>query len=610
MDTEKMKTLLVIDEKINPSSLEKYITDTIEIIFYSDDLDFLDKLKKFLDRHQFRAKIIEPKKRMSRIAEEERKGYVLFVNRLARMKMGKKTLARRYFSLRFGSLWYYSFVYEKNSISFDAFHQYCFLRFLREKIKRGAYDRIVVSLHDRVLAKSMASSLSHDDIQINTSFSISPGRLKFLIAGLFVDMVKLLLQKLLISRYLGKKNLNPHGEKSLFFIYYPFVERKELDGGYLRSHYFKQFQYQLDRKHCFIGEFLDTPDMSFKDFISKLSSAENRNNHFINVGFIKYKQLLWLFFYSVFQQMKTLPVLLRFKNIKHHGVDMTRPLKAEITQFFWSGKLMRVLINSVLLENIGNQRDIYYIFENFGWERALSYKAHQLDENPRVFAYQHCPFGDNYLHFYCDQDIPGLYLPDKILSIGKAFSNKLISMGWGEEKIEVTIGFRYQYLKRFRGDDDHRKPSLLVLFSIDRRESQLFFRILRKTLSGIKGYVDRILFRTHPVLPKEAFMESVPKDWEEINSIPLPELLRKVKFVIAGQGGAAVEALVMGSVIFQPLSNIKVNMGIFTEHDYENICIFDENRFPTQVSQTNKQKTVVNGHEIFNFTSSYGDLAH
>ena len=121
--------LLIIDHFFDPKKLSSDVFCSFDVIFCSDDLIYLEELENYFRENGWRYKVFQPKKVISKIAERERDQYVNFINELSDIKLGANSLRAYYQTERFGSLWYYTYLYEKNTLVFNSFHHYCLFRF-------------------------------------------------------------------------------------------------------------------------------------------------------------------------------------------------------------------------------------------------------------------------------------------------------------------------------------------------------------------------------------------------------------------------------------------------------------------------------------------------
>lgn len=560
------RVVLIIDEGFDPAEFEKITGAKLEIIFYSDDVQELARLKDYLNQRGIVFTILEPKQELSGIARSSRESFIDGVNGLAQLRIGSRPLKDFYNTRRFGSLWYYSKLHEKNTIASAAFHDYCFLTFVQNHV--GCHDgtRVIVSIRDSLISAAIKSMMPFAEVRRRTKLLelVKAQKRKLSFVRSFYRFV---LWRIQIRTTLGKRTPRSNG-RDIFFTYFPFVDGKEFKDGYLRSSYFKEYQEQLEARCDFVGTYLPGTGISFGRFLSLLKTSRNSDANYLLLEFVSLPQIIGLFLINCYFVFRTLFAFRYIRHFRLGNIALGGHLWGDLLSSFTGEKIFHAMVCGEAISNLHPSGDVYYLFENFGWERAVVHSSHLRTEAKSLIAYQHCAFGDNYLHFSCDRSMPEAYLPDYIQSNGPVFAKKLIRFRWKPEKLLPSPAFRYQYLRRIHPSES-KENSLLILFSIDREESSLFFHVLKDMLK--EQTVPEVMYRTHPALPGRVFMKDVPGWWKEANSDPLPSLLTRTKYVIAGQGGVVIEALLSGGAILQPLLNRRVNMSIFLPGDFDQI---------------------------------------
>lgn len=583
--------LIVADESIFLGESPSLLVGSSTLIFLSDRIRELNEFR----RTHSDLSVIEPADFLPRVAERWRDRYVEAVNSF---------LGKEFFDFgNYGDFWFYGHAHEKNTLGRPAFHLFCQFQFVVEKARELRVLRIHLCVrHDRgrdVLAKSLKGAgfeviLLGDGVDrvCTEGFVFFASALRLLKSFLQVSY-----EKGLAFWHLGRRDRLPSRE--IFVVYYPFLDRARLEQGVLRSNYFGDHQDEIEKDTTFIGIFVKGTGMSISEFYRGLAHTKNSARHLTYIELVSLLDLLLAFSLSVRTFFRAWFLKQKIQSASFELFALGDLIASDQIESGIDGTLIQAFLVSRAIMSGSECTRIRYLFENFGWERALCRAAHS--RGWRVEAYQHCVFGLNYLHFSKDARMPEEYMPDQIGAIGPFFVERLQKMGWEPSRITSTIPYRYHYLKSIAQVSDGKpvQRGVLILFSIDEAESSSLFEILAGAFETQEDYP--IYFRNHPALPQRRFMEKVPAHWVNVTAEPLTRALSRVGVTIGCQGGVLVEALLMGQELWQVRSNRWVDLAALEPGTFSGVRLFSE-------AIVSDRKKLGLGRSFQNSTCHYKDL--
>ncbi|MFC2156818.1 hypothetical protein ACFLT9_03175 [Acidobacteriota bacterium] len=395
-----MDTLFIVDDSFPLSRLSTKTGDNLGFVLYSDNSGFIEDIKDFCEKNYIQCRFFFPSNEINRIASEKKQEYIHFIDSLGHKPLNKKgrTLSESLFSKSIGeSLWWFSAIHEKNTTGFPSFHLFCFLEYLSHLIDELKFSEIHIHVslrnNGRLILNHVKSRL---DSQIRLGWSIKHNLKNIkMYFGLLYGVFILIRRKRLIQKRLGKRSPS-FAAKHLYFLYYPFIDKDKAESKYIKSNYLKDYQEELEtQRTIFIGTFVGDEISGYKEFLEFLANSRNLHHHYLVEELISWPVLIRLFLYMLIIQLKVLFLWRKVRAVKFYDINVASLLKKEFLRSFFDTKIFHTLL---IYNSLGSFKDdsvesIYYIFENFGWERMLCLAARKKIPGSQVIAYQHCPFG-------------------------------------------------------------------------------------------------------------------------------------------------------------------------------------------------------------------------
>lgn len=500
------------------------------------------------------------------------------------------------------SLWWFSFISEKNTFKTDSFNRLVQLDAIVSLINAKKMEKILFGCSSKKLADTLSAYASKNHI----GFKLLPVRttvnLKMRVKefqGLFYLKHSLHLAYLILRNYLrgfiikhslkGLKRIQSANEELMIITPYPNFKLELASKGIFKNKFYADLQGELSKngqKIIWVAMYNSVASVSFRESLEYA-------NKFIKNGY----ELFFLEeFHSLKIQIKALLTVfingLKFLRIQRSirlqytfGEYNFYPIFKDEWYSSFTGCIgyLGVLYYNIFMAMLRKFKvgRCLYSCEMHAWEKALISARDKLGINLILYAYQSGTISGMLLNYFnASEEIngDGTYLmpkPDKIICNGKIPYSYIRSSGWPQKKVAIAEAIRYNHLKQYLSNAGYlkKKKVVLVAFSISPEESSAIFNICCDGLRDLRNNIE-VWIKPHPFLD----IRKIPsysllglEDFSfQVKYDPVEHLLSEARVVIAGESSVSIEALASGcSVIIvdtpewfgmSPLRDIKSEM--------------------------------------------------
>ncbi len=642
-----MKTLIVFDSWLAIKELNFAIfnaEDEIHLFALTSRRVIVDALQKKLSNKGCKVNVVRTGELINYNAEKLRGRYLKFIATLPKQFKYNETNLKEFFAIdKYASLWWFSLVAEKNTYKSNAFNTLVQFDAIvdvidKENIKNVVYSSDNNKLRCALTGYTKARLINFKTVPTGRKKTIKNKMLEWqqlffvkhaiiLLYGVITFFFKTLKIKNKLNKFNSpRRRLGRISEKDKALIcitYYPNFDislaKKE---GILKNKHFGCLQDSMEDDKANIIWIAMYVQNNIMDFTDSINYAEK----FIEKG---YNLFLLEEFNSVFIQVKSLFTMiksaikfLRVKKIiakmhEFNGYNFYAIFKDDWYSSFMGRTgyygILYYNIFKLLFDKLGTGKYLYFC-EMHAWEKALILARNAVNSENILLSYQPCTVSKmllNYFNHKQEIEDNGNYplpKPDKILCNGQVTYRYMKECGWEENKIMIVEAVKYNYLKKYLGIKwEKRRKNVLLLFSIDPRESSSILNIAYESLKDIHDI--EVWIRPHPFLQLEEVFRLAgisQKDcFFQIKNGAIEDIFSEVRIVIGGETGVCIEALAFGCEVINvnvpewinmsPLKNInsKIIRTVNSADELEKtvLDIFDE-KYNSQLHIQESQKII------------------
>ena len=515
--------------------------------FYIGSFKGLESIRRGLkeNNRKFIAKEIES------IVDSLRNNFVGYIGQLSRQQSNQ-------------ILWYSSGMASKSISQTSIFHQYVYLKLLKEISEKENEDILVVT--DDVELLENIKQMKFERVKILGNRSFRKNYLHEKVQGYKRILKYILLWTL--SRFLRMRNRNL--KEFDIFIHSWIGERTFSDLPRFRDPYLGD-----------LGEFLRKKGYNICRLTPVLLRPKEMyrlRRHFNDIAY----PLFYLGFKDLIKSIFT-----KFTATVHNN-DFTKCRDLEVLNFLAKNEVVKENRSKVYLEylmlansyknlrlKIKDDAAFIYPFENQPWEKMLNLAFIQL----KRIAYQHSTIPYNWLDYRTSQFEDNGSFPEIILTAGKKWSS-FLKKYYTSSVVEEAGAFRFPHFfkeKQIKDIKDRSKIIVMALpfnpaISIAMQKSLL--RLLNK--NRLVNY--KIKIKAHPILPKFAYLNKDFSSYKNSEFVDdnLEKLLDSCNVLITSGSTALYEGVFAGvkTLCFVPEGLSLGNKYFIEEHI---ITAYEEN---------------------------------
>jgi hypothetical protein len=153
------------------------------------------------------------------------------------------------------------------------------------------------------------------------------------------------------------------------------------------------------------------------------------------------------------------------------------------------------------------------------------------------------------------------HLPDLVCAFGR-LPHRVFSDGLGGSRVGLIGGIRYSFGGAVAARRESEPVEVLVATSSGESEA---VGLIHAASIVMANRVGTVVFKFHPLLPLDAEVRRIAKDYPSLNyritDEPISELLDSAALMICGGTSAAMEAVVAGCMplVFRPIGELAAN---------------------------------------------------
>lgn len=588
-----MKTLLVIDSGIKPDRFRDLFLihkgGDFDLFQLSGTSSAIKDLAETLNSNSRNIKFLDSFALINEQVDIMRLEIPSWSYSISKAAVGGRSVKERLLLPGKGvSAWWFGLISEKNTYKTDIFLRVCQSNAIRKLLDGGAYDNCVFAVSDAGLLKSFKKACLKNKVKYHVMkstpfysslfFNLFSSQL-FRILSAFSYSIRLFIRgwicRLAFKQLKGaRRNKN----STLFFSYFPAVDKADVSVGLFRNKYAVVLQDEIQRSGLRVSWVLMYVHMlngyNFQESVALAKSfIKNGESLFMLEEFVTFDILLeglylwvWLLKESrlIFKRLDK--CLLNASPFNDHNGHYLKNLWQDS---FVGPKAAEGILNFLVFKKLFKVNECatrcFYLFEMQSWEKALNAASKLYPERTlRTIGFQHSVFSKNdfqYLYsreeFAEQNTLLRLPLPDKLICNGEVSLDFFGRLGYvGARKVEAA---RHIYLASVISGKHlqsfKKEPFLLVLCPINKTETLNLLNIVGEIFGKVPGW--EIAIREHPAQPlKDIFKMNACFGRNLKHLISREDLstsLRRAKAVLTTSGAASIEALAFDCEVIVPL---------------------------------------------------------
>lgn len=242
------------------------------------------------------------------------------------------------------------------------------------------------------------------------------------------------------------------------------------------------------------------------------------------------------------------------KSVLFCGLDMTDFIKYCLRKDYEYNEANKNLIYYYYVKGLLRKIKVskfIFTFENQSWERMSILALRKYSPETKIIGYAHSSFRPYLVGYLCSKEekdcIP---LPDKIVTVGKAFKMILEEYGNYNDKVELSDGcaLRFEYLFKKEKIKWNRDGNILVALSMDIVYSLKMLKFLCDAFSG--NSMHKVVIRSHPFTPAEDMINKydmkLASNFKISKNLAFKEDLANASVVIYADTTSSMEAVMCG----------------------------------------------------------------
>jgi surface carbohydrate biosynthesis protein (TIGR04326 family) len=577
-----MKILLIFENRFDLNRLKKKIVSlnaaNISILALTSERKFIASVNEAclsIIAKEGSIDFIESAELINNEVDNMRSRIFKWSADLGAQKVGAKSLIE-WFMLPCGgvSSWWFSLVSEKNTLETDVYFRIAQLQAIDKVVLCGDYDLCIFSSSDYLFSKAVKNLCHRHELGVyvllNPTIIRINGYLSNILtalSGLAVYALKTVAARL----YLGSVNnrVKRVGESTLLVSYFPAVDKKAAEKGFLKNRYAVPLQEklaQMSRKIVWLWMYVPLDGNNYimaLRFVKKFHKGGEIN--FLLQEFLSFKILFkalfaWVRQVGIFKRLRrAMPKSYMYENLSipesHIFIDSLM-MRSFAGWTAMKGILYFELYKNVFAKCDGIKTCLYYS-EMLAWEKALCAAKKIMAPEIKTIGFVHSSMPANlFSYFYHPTEMSLMPLPDHLACGGDIIYDLARSHGY-QNAVKVE-SVRYLYLNDYLADEESscaRDNIVMIAGSIKESETKALISIFNEAFPKPEGF--QIWLKGHPYLPFDNVLRSLNIDIKKsgyvIKNDPIENLLKHVKILVVGDSAVAIEALAASCKVIIPI---------------------------------------------------------
>lgn len=317
----------------------------------------------------------------------------------------------------------------------------------------------------------------------------------------------------------------------------------------LGDDYFREMIDDFDSNERLIVGFMPN---GFKT-LSKLRKVSKKPNYIITPGLLSIRDIFMLIFDYFTNGHIQLHEQYCFKK-----EDVTFLINKSLTDDYLYLRSFPAFLEKYIANKIKKYEPkvILYIYENQAWERSLIKVFNST--NTKMIGYQSSGFSTRFLNFFPTVlDKENGYFPDKILTVGDIYTEKLKELGDYAIPIETFAALRFNYKCDSDGkyliqkQSSHLNNSIIYAFPVLIYQYQQILNDLVQVFGNSEINVD---LKFHPLFLEgqiNKLIQNLPSNFFVVNHVDMQNLTQTYDAVIFNDNSFGIESLINGVPSFE-----------------------------------------------------------
>jgi hypothetical protein len=317
----------------------------------------------------------------------------------------------------------------------------------------------------------------------------------------------------------------------------------------LGDDYFREMIDDLDSSENLIVGFMPNGFNTLK----KLKKVSKSKNYIITPGLLSVKEIFTLIFDYFTNGHIQLDNQYYFKK-----EDVSFLINKSLTDDYLYLRSFPAFLEKYIANKIKkyDPKVIVYIYENQAWERSLIKVFNST--NTKIIGYQSSGFSTRFLNFFPTfLDKENGYFPDKILTVGDIYTEKLKELGDYITPIETFAALRFNYKCDRHGKYliqkqlSHIKKSIIYAFPVLIYQYQTILNDLVHVFGNSEIKVD---LKFHPLFLGDnlnKITQNLPSNFFIVDHVEMENLNKVYDAVLFNDNSFGIESLINGVPSFE-----------------------------------------------------------
>lgn len=451
---------------------------------------------------------------------------------------------------------------------------------LKKLIIDSKIDEVLLDINSSIDSKSikiLCNSLKVKLINNNKLFYLD-FNFKYLILPFItsIKFIKFIYFRLSFKKIDWKKVKNIINKK-IFFSYSIYSDNKLLKKGIQNSLYWDPLiKQKLLSNTLWVNIYFHTKKSSLRKelkYYNEVNKIKNQHTIFLD-ELLDFKIFFKTFYYyfklliNVYFLQSSIKKYIQFKKscfLKYYYINYFNFSFLDISSLV---SIYYYLILVKLKKNINNIDQIFYLFENQGWEKSLNFV---FSSEFKVIAVNHACIRNWDTRFVNDKNIKTECTPYYYATNGHDSYKKLIENKFKKKKTIILEALRYYNLIENINKIRHYNLSSILIVSDVHKEGNQSLESILKNISGKRFENYDFLLKEH-LLKKTNFKVDIKIIKTKKNLYELKSRSRIA--IVSSTTSAAVDLLLMGYQIIIPLNFTSLNFSPLK--NYENVTFVSD----------------------------------
>jgi len=340
---------------------------------------------------------------------------------------------------------------------------------------------------------------------------------------------------------------------------------KSISNGAVRDEYFNNLIKDISIDNDVVVAY---QPLSYGKLLRQFKRSDQQNNYIVPIGLLNIMTLVKLFYNYIINAKVTLKKRYQFK-----GVDITKLINNSLKKDFFKLRSFQAYLELSIAKRVVRFKPklLFYVFENQAWENA--YLKELKNSNTKIIGYQSSGFSYRFLNFFPTKiDKEHSLFPDRIITVGKTFTNLLKDLGHYPIPIDTFAALRFNY-PTHKGDyiieNANQKLHGRILYAFSVHWYQ-YEAIIKDLINIFKESEIEISLQFHPLYNNKNYKFVLPGNFTRVFSTKVGHLKNKYDLVLFNDNSFGIESLMMG------VKSYEYNFGeIYPENRLPGFTLYD-----------------------------------